>query len=55
MRIGGGQVKDSLPITKPLKSNVYDDYVRLQRKVAELTLENKRLKRELRLTSKNAC
>ncbi|WP_270813892.1 hypothetical protein [Exiguobacterium sp. CinTr1] len=48
-------MKDSLPIKKPLKSNVYDDYVRLQRKVADLTLENKRLKRELRLTAKNAC
>ncbi|WP_214780755.1 hypothetical protein [Exiguobacterium sp. s22] len=48
-------MKDSLPITKPLKSNVYADYVQLQRKVADLTLENKRLKRELRLTSKNAC
>lgn len=54
MRIGGGQVKDTLPTTRPLKSDVYADYVRLQRKVAELTLENKRLKQELRLTSKTA-
>lgn len=54
MRIAGGQVKDALPTPRPLKSSVYDDYIRLQRKVAELALENKRLKRELRLTSKNA-
>ena len=54
MRIAGGQVKDALPTPRPLKSDVYADYVLLQRKVAELALENKRLKRELRLTSKTA-
>lgn len=52
MRIGGGQVKDSLPITKPLKSNVYDDYVRLQRKVAELEAEVKTLRRGLYFAKK---
>lgn len=49
-------MKDHLPQApiKSMKSSVYDDYARLQRKVAELTLENKRLKRELRMASKNA-
>lgn len=57
MRIGGGHVKQHIPVlsSKPVKSDVYADYVRLQRKVAELTLENKRLVRELRMASKNAC
>lgn len=57
MRIGGGRMRDHLPQApiKPMKSSVYDDYARLQRKVAELTLENKRLMRELRMASKNAC